>query len=222
MILKRTLVICAAVCGVALTSAAHSQEGRWSVGLTGGTLGVGPEVSFRPHTHFGVRANAGFLSVSRDEDIDEIEYEGDVELNSFGAMLDWYPTGGGFRVSLGGRINNNEIELAGAPASSVTVGDTTYTPQQIGTLSGKVAGDDFTPTLSVGYGGQLARGFTVGVELGVMWQGEPKIDDLRATGLLASNPQFQADIDAEEQQIEDDLDDYELWPVLQIEFLYRF
>jgi len=49
---------------------------------------VGPHVAFRPNAHLGLRANAGFLSVSRDEAVDDINYDGDLNLNSYGAMLD--------------------------------------------------------------------------------------------------------------------------------------
>ena len=169
-----------------------------------------------------MRANATFLGVGRDEEIDDIDYDGDLDLNSFGALLDWYPTGGGFRVSIGGRINNTEIGIVGRPATSVTVGDTTYAPEQIGSLSGTVTTDDFAPQLTIGYGGTLAKGLTLGAEIGVLWQGQPQIDNLRATGLLASTPQLQVDIEREQQEIENELDDYELWPILQVEFLYRF
>jgi hypothetical protein len=51
---------------------------------------------------------------------------------------------------------------------------------------GTVTTDDFAPQLTIGYGGTLAKGFTLGAEIGVLWQGQPQIDDLRATGLLAS------------------------------------
>ena len=201
---------------------ASAQEGQWSLGLTGGTLGAGPELSYRASTHLGLRVNAGFLSVSRDEEVDDIDYDAKLDLNSYGGMIDWYPTGGGFRISLGGRVNNNEINLKGTPTTSVTVGNTTYTPQQVGTLAGTLTTDEFAPTLTLGYGGTIATGFTLGVEAGVMWQGKPKIDNLRATGLLANTQQFQADIQREQREIESDLDGYELWPILQVEFLYRF
>lgn len=207
---------------VAFASPAVAQDSQWSVGLIGGTLGIGPQVAFRPNPYLGLRANAAFLSVSRDEEVDDINYDGELDLNSYGAMLDWFPTGGGLRISLGGRVNNTEIDLVGRPTTNVTVGNTTYTPQQIGTLRGTVTTDDFAPMLTIGYGGTLAEGFTIGAELGVLFQGEPEIGDLRGTGLLASTTQFQADIEREEREIEDDLSDYDLWPILQIEFLYRF
>jgi hypothetical protein len=125
-------------------------------------------------------------------------------------------------MSLGGRVNNTDIDLVGRPSTNVTVGNTTYTPQQIGTLSGTVTTDDFAPLLSFGYGGKLGEGFTFGAEIGVLWQGEPEIGNLRGTGLLASTPQLQADIEREEREIEDELSDYDMWPILQVEFQYRF
>jgi hypothetical protein len=218
----RVAIVGMGFAGGLATAPAIGAEGQWSVGVTGGSLGIGPQLSYRPNDHVGVRANGTFLGVGRDEEIDDIDYDGDLDLNSFGALLDWYPTGGGFRVSIGGRINNTEIGIVGLPTTSVTVGDTTYTPEQIGTLSGTVTTDDFAPQLTIGYGGTLAKGFTLGAEIGVLWQGQPHIDDLRATGLLASTPQLQVDIRREEQEIEKELDDYELWPILQVEFLYRF
>ncbi|MET0533629.1 MAG: hypothetical protein ABW171_05335 [Steroidobacter sp.] len=205
-----------------LLAQTNNAESRWSLGVTGGTLGIGPQLAFRPNAYVGFRANAGFLSVSRDEEVDDIEYTGDADLNSYGAMLDWFPMGGGLRISIGGRANNTEIELVGSPTTNVTVGNTTYTPQQIGTLSGTVTTDDFAPLLTLGYGGTLGKGFTFGAEIGVLFQGEPQISDLRATGLLASTPQLRADIEREERDIEDEISDYDLWPILQLELQYRF
>lgn len=210
------------IASLTLATPALAQDSRWSVGLTGGTLGIGPQVAFRPSAHFGVRANAEFLTVSRDEEVDDINYDGDLDLNSYGAMLDWFPMGGGLRISLGGRVNNTEIDLVGRPTTNVTVGNTTYTPQQVGTLTGTVTTDDFAPMLTVGYGGTLAEGFTLGAEIGVLFQGKAEIGNLRGTGLLANSSQFQADIDREEREIEDDISDYDMWPILQVEFLYRF
>ena len=217
----RTVIVGIAA-GACAWPAAAQEEGRWGWGITGGTLGVGPQLTYRAGPHFGLRANATFLSLSRDAEVDDIDYGGKADLRSYGAALDWYPTGAGLRISLGGRVNETEVDLTAAPATSVTVGDSTYTPQQLGTLAGDVTVDDFAPSLTIGYGGRLGEGFSFGAEIGVLWQGAPRIDNLRATGPFAVTPQLQADIEREEQRIEDDLDDYQLWPIAQLEFQYRF
>jgi len=55
-----------------------------------------------------------------------------------------------------------------------------------------------------------------------MLQGSPKIDNLQATGSLASNQAFLTQLAIEEQQAEDDADDFKMWPILQISLSYRF
>lgn len=205
-------------------SVADTADSNWAIGVSGGTLGIGPELAYRFGPHLGVRANAGFFSYDASDEIDDIEYDAEFKLNSYGVLLDWYPAGGGFRISLGGRFNNTEIELEGRPTTSVEIGNRTFTPQQVGVLTGTIAGEnDFAPTLTLGYGGTLADGFTMGVELGVVAQGSPKIDDLQSSGGTFSNNQvLRNQLALEEKSIEDDADDYEYWPVLQLHFLYRF
>jgi len=216
------LVLIALACGAATAYAADRSEGTWTLGVTGGTLGIGPEIAYRPGKYFGMRANAGFFSYNRDETVDQISYNGRLKLNSVGVAADWYPLGGGFRISAGARNNSNKIDLNGTPSSSVTVGNNVYTPAQIGTLSGTVKGDYFAPMLSLGYGGTFAKGFTLGAELGVMFQGSPKVSDYHATGLLASDPNFQADVQRERARVEDKVHSYQYWPIAQVQLLYRF
>ncbi len=209
---------------VLCTLPAAAEEGRVTVGVSGGTYGIGPELAYRFNEHVGLRASGGFFTFNDSEEIDDIDYDSKLKLKSVGAALDWFPAGGGFRVSVGGRANNNKIQLKGAPTTNVEIGDITYTPAQAGTLTGTVKGaHSFAPTLTLGYGGKLAPGFTVGFELGVMAQGSPKIRNLQSTGgTLSSNAAFLAELEQERQKAEDDVDDFKLWPVLQLGFLYRF
>jgi hypothetical protein len=199
-----------------------SEGGRFALGITGGTLGVGPELSYRFTDHIGVRGSLGWLSIGREQDVDDIDYDGDLDLLSFGGMLDVYPFGGGFRLSGGVRWVGNEINLRASPTNDVTIGGTTYTPAEIGTLRGTVEPNAVAPVVTLGWTGKLKRGFTLGVEAGAMFQGAAKITNLRANGLLGSDAAFLADIEAEEEEIEDDIDDYKVWPVVQILVLYRF
>jgi hypothetical protein len=194
----------------------------WSIGITAGTLGLGPELAYRYGHYIGVRASAGFLSYNHDETVSDITYNGRLKLDSYGLAADLFPFGGGFRISAGARKNDNRIDLNGTPSTAVTLGNTVYTPAQVGTLSGTVEGNSFAPTLSLGYGGRLAKGFTLGAEIGVMFQGTPKVNNYHATGLLASTPGFQADLAEERQKVDDKVHNYQYWPIAQIILLYRF
>jgi hypothetical protein len=194
----------------------------WSIGVAAGALGLGPEVAWRYGHYVGLRANADFLSYNHNETVSQIAYNGRLKLDSYGLAADLFPFGGGFRISAGARKNDNKIDLSGTPSTPVTIGNTVYTPAQVGTLSGTVQGNSFAPTVSLGYGGALAKGFTLGAEIGVMFQGTPKVNNYQATGLLASTPSFQADLAEERQKVDDKVHNYQYWPIAQIMLLYRF
>lgn len=212
--------------GAAMLSAtsamAQKDASGFQLGVTAGSLGVGPEAGYRASKLFGARVSASFLDVSHDFEVDDINYNGKVKLESYGAMLDLYPFQGGLRFSGGFRIDKNRVNLAATPTTNVTVGDVTYTPAQVGTLSGQVDADEFVPVLTVGYAGGLTKGLKFGIDAGVMFQGKPSAQNLRATGSLASNATFQAELEKERQKVNRDMEDYQYYPVVQLSLFYAF
>ena len=56
---------------------------------------------------------------------------------------------------------------------------------------------------------------------GVFFAGDASAN-LTATGPIVLDPQFQADLRAEERDINDDLEDLGAYPVAQLGILYRF
>lgn len=215
-------LVCASILLAMSTSAIAQDAGGVTVGVTGGTLGIGPEASYRFSKSVGVRGNLTFLNVDRSVDSDDIEYNGDLKLGSGGVMVDFHPLGNGFRLSAGARVNSNKVRLRATPTADVEVGDETYSPSEIGTLSGTVKANDFAPTLTVGWGGGLTKGLKVGVEAGAMFHGSPRVRNLSANGSLASDPDFQASLRDESDEIEDDIDKYKIYPVVQLSIGYRF
>jgi hypothetical protein len=215
----------AAVVAAGAASPASAQSapgGGVSAGVTGGTLGIGPEVAYRFSNTLGVRANATFLGVSRDVDSDDINYNGDLKLASGGLMLDFHPFGGGFTLSAGARVNGNKVKLSAKPTADVEIDDEIYTPEEVGTLSGSIETNSLAPTLTLGWRGGRARGLSFGIEAGGMFQGSPTINNLRATGMLASDPDFQASLPEEEREVEQDIDNFKVYPILQVSLGYSF
>lgn len=216
-----------------ITTTAQASDGddaRFKVGITGGTLGVGPEVGYRLSKNLGIRGNVTFLSVSHDIDSDDITYDGKVKLQSGGVMLDVYPLGGGFRISGGLRINGNKARGIAEPnnGASYEINDTTYSAADIGTLRADTDIKNVAPALTLGYGGGLSSGLVFGVEAGALFQGKVKIKPLSISGLCAgaSAParcsSLAADLDAERQSVNDDIDNYKVYPILQFSIGYRF
>lgn len=216
------LALCATILALSPT-AAHATE--FNVGVTAGTLGIGPEVGFRPLPFIGLRANASFLSVSDNVSSSGVNYDGKLKLKSYGVMADVYPFGGGLRLSGGLRVNKNRIGLGAnlLAGETINIGDMEYTTAEIGTLNGNIRTKDLAPVATIGYVSRLVPWLALGIEAGVMFQGSPRITDLQSTGgSLSDSAALQAQLDAEQQEIEDDIDVLKYYPVLQLTALFRF
>ncbi|MBC2670836.1 hypothetical protein ACFOON_09660 [Novosphingobium piscinae] len=195
---------------------------RIEAALTLGSLGAGPEFTFRPSPVIGLRASATFLGVNHTFGVNDIDYRGQLRLGSYGGTVDLYPFRNGLRLSAGLRVNRNKVRLSATPNGPVTVGQLSFTPAQIGTLTGTVTVPDLAPVLTVGYRTGKARGVTFAIDGGVMLQGTPRMADLAANGTLASDPAFQAQLADEQTQVNARIDQYKVYPVLQLSLGYGF
>ena len=215
---------------VAAPAMAQEETARISIGVTGGTLGVEPEVSYRISENFGVRGNATFFSIDGNVDSDDIEYQAKLDLKSGGLMADIYPFGGGFRISGGARINGNEASGVASPDSNstYTIDGFNFTAEQVGTLSGRTEIKKFAPSLTVGYGGGTSRGLSFGVEAGVLFQGSVMVTPLTITGVcsttvvIAGCASIAENLDNERLSVNEDIDGYKLYPIVQLSVGYRF
>lgn len=207
-----------AAIAAAVSSPAMAEDGKIGVGVTGGTLGIGPEVSIAASDSVAIRGNATFLSVSRGFNSSDIDYEGTAKLGSYGLMLDYHIGGGGFRLSAGGRINNNHADIKATPTAAVGINGTVYQPAAIGTISGRGDFKSFAPALTLGYAGNLKKGLKFGFEAGALFQGSARIKSFDASG----GGVLVADLEAERQSLQDDVDDFKIYPILQLSFGYRF
>jgi hypothetical protein len=217
----------ALACGNTAVAADGADRGLGlTVGITGGTLGLGPELGFRINRMIGVRAGLGSLNVNEDGEEDEYDYEGKVKLKSTGVMADIYPFGGSFRVSLGMRSNKNRVNASIMPTEDIEIDGQEFDDAAVGTLNGEVNFKKSSPTLTIGWGGDISRGLHFGLDLGVMKQGSPQVS-VTNTGSLATDQgatgqQFRARLAQEVADAEDEAKDYKFWPVLQLHLSYSF
>jgi len=208
------LLVCIAGC---------ADSGQWSIGTKIGTLGVGGELTRRIATDINTRIGFNMLDYSFDEDIAGIEYDFEMGLRSYSAMVDWHIFDNPFRVTGGFLSMDNEFKLDTLPDQNLTIGNNTYTPAQVGRLSGKADIKGMAPYIGIGWGNLIGRGRRWGfyTDLGVAFVESPDVV-LRANGTMAADPGFQADLAKEARDIQDDLDDLEVYPVLSVGLFFRF
>jgi opacity protein-like surface antigen len=187
------------------------------------TLGLGLEGGARLNENFGLRVGGNWLGFDYDDIKGELDYDAEVTLASLGALVDYHPFGGGFRLSGGLRFNFNKADLDGTPTDDIEIGDQVFSADEVGTLTGDATFDTLAPYLGIGYGATLLEGsLSIGFDLGVMYQGQADVDLDAESGLLSDDAVLQENLAIEEDEVEDDLEDFIVYPVIGLAVIYRF
>ena len=193
-----------------------------AVAAKAGALGLGVEYTYELNDRIAFRAGLNGSQLGFDGEESGIEYDFDLVWDSLSVAVDFHPLKSALRLSGGFMRNDNRLEAVGRSTGNTTIGDTTYTPQEIGTLSGLVSFDDTAPFVGVGW--DWSRGkrlFGMSFDIGVVSQGAPRVA-LTGTGTLLGDPAFESDIAAEEAELTRSLDDLELVPYMTLGFVFRF
>lgn len=226
-----TAIRAAAFMTVAALAVAASNGARAAdVGIyvKGGTLGVGGGVGVGLTDTLRLRAGYTALKVSKDISKTDIDYSGDLKLGGGEAMLDWHPFHGTFRVTAGLTLNRNEITADAKPTNGTyELNGNTYLASEIGTLDGHVDFKSTAPYLGIGWGDVIDKDgrFSFIADIGVLFQGSPDAKLNVRCGAAVSAQQcadIRSDVLEEERELQDDADDYKLWPVISVGLAYRF
>lgn len=197
----------AALLGATLLLAAPAAQADWGIGARAGTLGLGVDVarSFTPL--FNARIGVNRYSYGFDVDTDDVDYDGDLELDSAHALVDFHPWAGGFRLTGGLLANDNRVEASG-----------THRPTG-GQVNTEIDFKDSAPYAGIGWG-NATRGFlpvSWSIDLGLVGQGSPRVD------VSSNDPGINdSDLQQEEDDLEDELEDFDVYPVISAGLIFRF
>jgi hypothetical protein len=212
------LFLLAALCMMGTTTSVAAD--RFGVGVKVGTYGFGADFGVSVNDVVSFRVSLQRADLSLTETYDEVEYDGDFTFGGEGVMADIYPFKGQFHITAGLFSNRNRADLSGTVTEPVEIGDNIYTPAEVGTLSGTIEFDSTAPYAGVGWG-NTSRGdnrVRFVFDVGLLFQGSGRIDDLTSsTGLVSDE-----DLATEVATIEDDIKDYDFWPVLNFGIAFRF
>jgi len=195
----------------------------FSVGLDAGTAGLGGSVAWRFEDHLGARAGLDYFSYSRHATIQDVAYSGTLRPMSEVLTLNLYPwTKSSFYVGVGAFFNQNNLTGSASDANGITLDGTFYPAGQVGTLHLKVDQQPVNPYVSVGgnlYFGK-AHHWSLAGELGVAYAGKPRVDLTRSGGVV--DPNIDLAVAQQRQKVENQIKDFQFWPVLKLGVTYSF
>lgn len=194
---------------------AHATEAFAGVGSTGFEIGVAQRLG----NAGGLRASAEFLSLGRDFERNGATYDTRLKLSTLGLYADYF-LGGGFRLSGGAMLGTRKASgNAVATNGTITINGTTY-PATGESVDAEVKFPSAAPYLGIGYGHhQSGKGLSFYLDVGAAW-GKADARLTPSPGILAAAGQ--ANIDAEQANLQDSADKLKVYPVLKLGVGYSF
>jgi len=209
--------------GICSFSAAAEESSGVGVALAYGAFS-GPtlELSYAISDTLQVRgAISSGMSLTETFNTTGAEYEADASGGIQRLLIDYHPFDNGFFVSGGYSFNSFEISAVGEESGLVDVGDQTVE----GNISLDALADwDNAPSLTIGWGHSPSRGFGFLIEAGAYFTGAANIT---VTGTCSSSVDggcdgFDEALDEEAQELEDEISDFNVLPMIQAGISYRF
>ena len=220
----KKLIVTAAL-GVAMSTSVLAEESSVISGLgvganVGALSGLGIEVNYPINEYVQVRAGTSTgLGYSDDLSDTDVTYQAEVDGSFHRLALDVHPFGGTFFLSAGYALNNFAMSVSADGTASERVGGQTISSDF--TLNGELAWDDGA-TLTLGWGHSPASGWGASLELGAIMTGAA-VATLSGT---TSDPQYQQELDnalaQEERDLQEEVKDLEILPIVQAGVTYRF
>ena len=204
-----------------MVSGTASADLDLGLGLKAGTLGLGLEASWQPLPYIDIRLGANAYDYEDDGTQAGVPYDATLALDNFYATGNFHFPVSPMRVTAGLYSNGNEFQMLNDDAADLDIGGINYPGAGIGTLTSVTSFGSTSPYLGIGFDFTLAGKVGLNMDFGVLWQGEPEVT-LEADGLLALDPGFQAALEAERLELEDEMSDFKAWPVVSVGFVYKF
>ena len=190
------------------------------IALHAGTLGLGVDIAAGLGSRVGLRSGFNYFPTEFNLTVSDVAYSIDASSPTFTAMLDLY-LAGPFRITGGGIYTTDDVVLTGRATTSIDVNGTPYIPSQVGTLTGTILTNELSPYAGIGVGNPARSKFGFFLDLGVAFHGTP-LFTLTADGPASALPQFQADLQAERQAIQEDVEKIIVYPVATLGFSIGF
>lgn len=222
--MNKRYLLAAAVAAALLSTAPLARTAEAQISISVGpqvsTLGIGVSGEVRLLGALGISAEYNFAPINS------------VERLGFGNSIIFDPTlGGGMllvmlhpgggKFAFGGGLMQGGLSIDGVAALDPSSGSTmefngrSYSAADIGTFNANLEYGSTQPAAVMGYSGK-GFNFLIGAALA-----KPTLDAF-ATGPIGDDPTFKADLDAELQDVRDDLDLIPVYPYVRLGWQFGF
>ncbi len=213
---------------------------RVAIGSKLGTLGWGGQIATPIARRINLRGGVDIFNMGYGLTSDGTNYYASAHLKSGTIQADIYPFAhGSFHISPGVMIFRNSLtaSLNVPGGNDFTVGDVDYTSDPSNPVNGTgliTFGRTNMPMLTIGFGNMIPRReshhLSFPVELGAAYTGQNTIAINMQGGVCqqgqgcgdASDPDFQANVQAQQTKINEDLKRIQVYPILTTGVAYRF
>ena len=208
--------------------ASHGALADFGVGVKAGTLGLGAEARWDPPVPwFDVRVGLNAYDYDDTGDYAGVGYDATLALDSYYLTGNFKFPPSPFRFTVGAFSNGNELQLLSQDTGGdfLNIGGIPFDPAVIGDLRSTTSFESTAPYVGFGFDFEVFGKAGLNLDFGVLWQGEPTVS-LEATGYDTAPPLVQAilgpALEAERQDLEDEMSDFKAWPVVSLTFVYNF
>lgn len=193
------------------------------IGLPGLIVGYARPLDDRIAVRADFGATGTFTRTEREESID---YKGKLKYGRAAILGDYFPLGGGFRLTGGLTFNDTSLTLDAQtqPGSSLTVNGKTVLLQGGDRFRAKAEFPKVTPYIGLGWGHQRAeKGFGFVADIGAsIGRAKVRIDENISTNPAYAGVISASDVEAEKQKLRDGVAKVNVLPQISIGLRYVF
>ncbi|MDX1648142.1 MAG: hypothetical protein R3304_13435 [Longimicrobiales bacterium] len=205
-----------AVVTVGLLLLPYPAAGQLGVAARVGSLGIGAEAAVGLSDRLVARGGIGLVPLELSTSFDGVDVDLELPDSWYNVGLDLY-LNGALRVGGGLLIRPDDPTVTGAFQDPVDIGGRTFTPEEIGTLTGTLATEGRAPYLLVGFGKHTDTGFGLSLDVGVVFSGNPDVTLDARDGIFSDQAELEIRLQQEAQDFEDDMKGYlRFWPIASL------
>ena len=191
-----------------------------------GTTGIGLDLTFGITRFVNLRSGFNYGSFTWSTGLGDVDYDMDIDLISVPLLVDIHPFANHFRISGGLYIQpGSKAAIEGTPSTATQIGAHVYAPEVIGTITGDIeVSSTITPYLGIGFGNSVGEDqlLTFMVDFGVIFQAYDVSLTSDGAGMTTKLDTFRNDLVLEEENVQSDMDNFKIFPVLTFGITYHF